>query len=389
MQKVTLLTFLLLFSISAFSKNYLVQSAQNMKEILHLIKAGDQILIANGTYTDWHIEINANGTAEKPIIIKPENKGSVVFTGLTRQTLFKLTGSYINIEGLTFKECVLEKNVQLIELKNSSNCRISNCDFTKSITKVQNTSLVMISGNGSHNVITKNNFTSNKDSQDLQVRISKESNPQYTLISQNTFKDKERVSWKNNNGGESIQIGQDPILLGNLISNTTVSANTFIRCNGEGEIISNKSSGNTYINNYFKDNDGELVMRGGHDCKIIGNTFEGGTGGIRINGTGHQIIKNKLNHITTAIRLMYGMAKGKTDTGFYIAASNCIIEHNLIKNASTAILIGDSKNADWTGKFDTNRYPSRVIQDIPPHENIIKNNKTKDVLNKKTNNTLL
>lgn len=50
---------------------------------------------------------------------------------------------------------------------------------------------------------------------------------------------------------------------------------------------------------------------------------------------------------------MYGMAKGKTEIGFYIAASDCIIKYNRIENAVTGIVIGDSKNADWTGKFDT------------------------------------
>jgi len=32
-------------------------------------------------------------------------------------------------------------------------------------------------------------------------------------------------------------------------------------------------------------------------------------------------------------------------------------------------LVGDSKNADWTGKFDTTRYPSRTMQDVAPFDN--------------------
>ena len=71
---------------------------------------------------------------------------------------------------------------------------------------------------------------------------------------------------------------------------------------------------------------------------------------------------------------MYGMAKGKEETGFYIAASNCTVTGNKIGNATTGILIGDSKNTDWTGKFDTTRYPSRVIQDVAPFDNKIENN---------------
>ena len=63
---------------------------------------------------------------------------------------------------------------------------------------------------------------------------------------------------------------------------------------------------------------------------------------------------------------MYGMAKGKNEIGFYVAASDCLVKNNKISGATTGILIGDSKNADWTGKFDTTRYPSRVMQDVAP-----------------------
>ena len=69
---------------------------------------------------------------------------------------------------------------------------------------------------------------------------------------------------------------------------------------------------------------------------------------------------------------MYGM--GKSEIGFYIAASNCIISNNLIGKANTGILNGDSKNADWTGKFDTTHYPSKVMQDIAPFDNILHDN---------------
>ncbi|TDE10844.1 hypothetical protein E0F88_27620 [Dyadobacter psychrotolerans] len=186
------------------------------------------------------------------------------------------------------------------------------------------------------------------------------------MIDHNVFSDKNRVSWKGANGGECVQVGQEPVLLGTLKAFTVVRENRFVRCNGESEIVSNKSSSNTYSKNYFQDNHGELVMRGGHDCLIDSNTFASGTGGIRINGTNHTITNNTLQGMPTAIRFMYGMSKGKSETGFYVAASDCLVKNNRISNVSTGILIGDSKNADWTGKFDTSKYPSRVMQDIAP-----------------------
>jgi hypothetical protein len=183
-----------------------------------------------------------------------------------------------------------------------------------------------------------------------------------------------KVAWKVFNGGECVQVGQDPVLLGTVQSWTTVRENSFTRCNGEPEVISNKSSNNFYIKNKFEDCDGELVMRGGFDCVIDSNTINGGNCGIRINGTGHRVTNNYIKNVKTGIRLMYGMASGKTEIGFYIAAGDCVIKNNRVENATTGILIGDSKNADWTGKFDTKRYPSPVMQNVQPSNNQVEEN---------------
>ncbi|RBQ09900.1 chondroitinase-B domain-containing protein [Pedobacter miscanthi] len=379
-QKLTICAlFFLIFSQKISAKVYPISSEQEFKNIQSLLVPGDEVEIKNGNYTDWSLSINAKGTAAKPIVIRAEKPGMVIFSGNVNKPIFNLSGDYLLIKGIDFKNCILTKTGVLIELSTSNNCRVSNCNFTTNQAKAQFAPLVIISGNGSNNVVEGCNFTSNIDNQDVQVKISKDSYPKFTLIENNIFRDKNKVSWPNGNGGECVQIGQDPVLLGNQKPETTVRKNRFIHCNAENEVISNKSSGNQYLNNYFEDNDGELVMRGGHDCVIADNTFKGGTGGIRVNGTGHQIINNKIDGIKTAIRLMYGMAKGKEEIGFYIAASDCIIKNNQISNATTGILIGDSKDADWTGKFDTKRYPSPVMQNIAPFNNTIAGNAFKDV----------
>lgn len=363
---------LLLLSQIALAKTYKVSSEQEFKNIVTKLLPGDEVIIANGSYSNWAVEIPVKGTVQKPIVIKAETDGKVVFGGELRQTLFKLTGSYTVLSGISFKDCQLLKgegsNGVLIELKNTDNCTVTACTFEKNTAKVQFTPLVIISGNGNANTVSNCSFISNIDNQDVQVKITNESCPQLSKIENNLFRDKAKVSWKNGNGGECVQIGQDPVLLGTKVAKTIVTNNRFIHCDAENEVISNKSSGNSYLKNYFENNDGELVMRGGHDCMIADNVFEGGTGGIRINGTGHTLTNNKIKGIKTAIRLMYGMAKGKSDIGFYVAASGCVIKGNQISDANVGILIGDSKNADWTGKFDTKRYPSPVMQNIAPFD---------------------
>lgn len=381
------ITFYLLFALSSIqfvaADTYKVATETDFKNTVPKLLPGDQLIIANGTYQDWAVEIPVSGTALKPITIKAETLGKVIFSGNVGNTIFKFTGDHVILSGISFQECTLVKadgkTGLLVDFNNTNYCSLTKVSFIKNRAKVQFSPFVVVSGNGSYNQIKHCDFSSNIDNQDVQVKITKDSCPVFTTISNNSFSNKTKVSWKNGNGGECIQIGQDPILLGNKTAKALIQHNRFIGCNAENEIISNKSSSNTYSDNYFKDNNGELVMRGGHDCVIAGNTFEGGTGGIRINGSGHQVINNKISNIKTAIRLMYGMAKGKEETGFYIAASNCIIKGNTISDASIGILIGDSKNIDWTGKFDTNRYPSRVMQDVAPFDNLMEGNKFSSV----------
>lgn len=384
MIKNILVVLILMCSIkNSFAEIYKVNSLEEFKVVAEKLLPGDEVMIRNGNYSNWSIELHHNGTAEKPIIIMAETSGQVMFSGDVERGIFKVTGNYINLKGFVFKSCVLKKAEKsigvLIELSGTSNCSVSQCSFEGNIVKSQFMPLVIVSGNGESNKIDNCKFTSNVDNQDIQIKVTKESFPLNTKITHNSFSLKSKVSWNNGNGGECIQVGQDPVLLGNQTPKALVSENTFTECNGENEVISNKSSGNTYTKNYFKNNDGELVMRGGHDCVISNNIFDGGTGGIRINGTGHLITNNKITGVKTAIRLMYGMAKGKTETGFYISASNCKIVNNTISNADTGILIGDSKNADWTGKFDVKKYPSPVLQNIQPFDNEISGNHFKNV----------
>jgi poly(beta-D-mannuronate) lyase len=354
------------------AKVYKVGSPEEFKKAADAVVAGDEILIANGKYNGWTVVVNTNGSPGKPVVIRGETSGKVVFSGDVSQPVFQLKGSYTEISGLTFSGCNVLKAAEsrgvLIELNASKYCRVTGCIFSGNIVKTQFTPIVVISGKGEYNRVDHCSFTGNIDNQELQVKVTTDAVPVHTLIDYNVFADKRKISWKGANGGECVQVGQDPVLLGVKYAYAVVRDNRFIRCDGESEVISNKSSGNGYVNNYFEDCRGELVMRGGHDCLIDSNVFKGG-GGIRVNGTHHSITNNTIKGVPTGIRLMYGMAKGKTDIGFYIAASGCLIKNNHISNAGTGILIGDNKNASWAGKFDTSRYPSPTMQNVAPFDN--------------------
>lgn len=376
MPAIAILLVLLLMQ-PASGKEHLIRTAEEFAGVSANLAAGDTVTIASGTYTDRALTIAASGTQEKPIVVRAETTGKIVFSGTVTRSVFQLTGDHIELRGMVFNQCELDKvdgkTGVLVEVKNSSANRITKCVFTGNRVKSQFMPLVKITGTGHDNSIDHCRFVGNIDCQDLQVSVRKESVPSGTLIEHNLFSDKPKVSWKSANGGECVQIGQDPILLGGMETKAVVRENRFIRCNGEAEIISNKSSRNTYANNTFENCKGELVLRGGHDCIVNSNMLSNG-GGIRINGNGHSVTNNTVISAETGIRLMYGMAKGKSETGFYIAASGCDINGNRLEKCETGILIGGGKDGDWTGKFDAKRYPSRVTQDVPPFDNRIGDN---------------
>src|SRR5256885_1452512 len=96
------------------------------------------------------------------------------------------------------------------------------------------------------------------------------------------------------NGGEPIRVGYS--FQSMFSSKTTVEKNLFERCDGELEIISNKSCDNVYRNNTFLQCAGFFTLRHGNRCTVDGNYFLGkgkkGSGGVRIIGEDHAVTNN-------------------------------------------------------------------------------------------------
>ncbi|WP_379091889.1 chondroitinase-B domain-containing protein [Pedobacter sp. UC225_65] len=142
--------FLILLSVTANAHTYRINSEMQLKAILDKLVAGDEVIIANGTYTNWGIIIANKGTEAKPIVIKAETAGKVVFSGDVDQTLFKVTGDFVVLSGFSFNNCNLTKTNGktgvLIEFKDTKNCRLTASTFIKNKVNAQFMPLVMISG---------------------------------------------------------------------------------------------------------------------------------------------------------------------------------------------------------------------------------------------------
>jgi len=375
-----------------------VGTSAQLLQALSNASPGTRIEILPGTYDSWGVTVNVSGTKERPIIISGAENMETVFSGDgTTQSFFTVTGDHVLLENMVFKDIQFSKSI--IRLIGSEGASLSNCVFKDNQALQQMTYMVSVAENGISNEISYNHFENIIDAVLVQISVkglrkenpygpnapikkkegfdpenpidfTKDIFPIGTKIHHNVFKDIPKIQWSN--GGEGIQIGQYPNLTGEAMTMTEVYENKFIRYNGEGEIISNKSSGNSYYDNYFEDCGGLLVLRGGHDCKVYGNKFLGGEGGIRIYGTGHEVYDNKIEGTKRGILLGYGTGRGK-DLTFYTAVENCTIRNNkIIYSQEYAIYVGHSKGINWHQVSD--KASIGKVQNIAPKDNYIYDN---------------
>src|SRR4030095_9256512 len=131
------------------------------------------------------------------------------------------------------------------------------------------------------------------------------------------------------NGAETIRFGLSGLSLSNGFG--LIEYNLFERCNGENEMISNKSSSNTYRYNTISDSpDGELTLRHGNDCLVYGNYFRN-SAGMRIFGDRHQIFSI---YLETCVGTNRGKGAGGVADGAprrsHDRPDNCVITFNTL-----------------------------------------------------------
>ncbi len=155
------------------------------------------------------------------------------------------------------------------------------------------------------------------------------------------------------NGYETIKMGGGDYSMSPL--HTTAENNFFYRCDGDVDLISNKSWNNTYRYNTFFESSGTLTLRWGRQCLVEGNYFLGNgrseTGGIRITDQDHLIVNNYLENLTgdnarAAICVMSGIPDIEGGNSGHGQTKNTRILHNTIINCRESLNIGYSDKDD-------------------------------------------
>ncbi|MEM9874901.1 MAG: chondroitinase-B domain-containing protein, partial [Myxococcota bacterium] len=330
-----------------------VASMDALEEALDEALPGTEIVVRDGTYTGrW--TLRAQGEETAPVLVRAETPGGVVLTGVSSR--LEITGSrWLILEGFHLRD--LHDGDNALVVRASSDCIVRHTLFENTDPDARRQkSFVRILDTSKRNTLEHAAFFGTTDWA-VQIWGYIEKDGPDTDNTDNVVRFCHFVDADVKNGNsELLQVGQggaDDIEYRALIEN-----NLFERSRGTSELISNKTSGNVYRNNTFRDVDDRFTLRGGEHCTIEGNWFFQSSG-LRIHGSHHRVLNNYFEGYHPAepdeggLTLRAGNRRTGEASGSHDAADHVLIAHNTFFNAASsgyaAMTLGDKFGS---GTFD-------------------------------------
>tara|TARA_R110002167_G_scaffold19055_1_gene70617 strand:- start:10939 stop:13215 length:2277 start_codon:yes stop_codon:yes gene_type:complete len=370
----------LLLSGQVTAKDWVVDTPTTYEMALKRVKAGDSIVLANGTWNNFEILFKGEGSKQKPITLKAQTKGKVFLTG---QSNLRLAGKYLVVSGLVFKNGYTPSSEVISFRKNKNelafNSRVTEVVIDNFSNPDRFESDYWVGIYGQYNRFDHNHLVGKRNKGvTVAVRLTTENSQEnHHRIDHNYFGPRPIFG---SNGGETLRIGTSHHSLTN--SFTTVENNYFDRCNGEVEIVSVKSGKNNIVNNTFFESRGTLTLRHGNGNLIENNVFFGNgvdhTGGIRVINRDQIVRNNYLEGLTgyrfgSGLTIMNGVPNSSINR--YHQVVNAQIENNTLINIDHVHLAAGSdaersavpKNSVIKNNLffnDTGKAPFSVFDDI-------------------------
>jgi poly(beta-D-mannuronate) lyase len=319
--------------------------------------AGDTIVLKNGNWTNQSISLRAFGTAAQPVVLVAESPGLVIFNGTSK---IAVSGQFVEVSGIYFKDGTLSGSA-VFDFRTSSsntaeNCRLTNCAIVNYNPALNTVDSKWVSLYGRNNRVDYCSFENKNNSGTLLVVWLSSGIVPAHIIENNFFGYRNAnldSSGNELNGQEIIRIGDSNTSM--QYANCVVRGNYFERCNGEIEIISNKSCGNLYSNNVFFECRGMLTLRHGNDCTVEGNYFFGNkvssSGGVRIIGEEHKVYNNYFQDLMgNNFRAALCMVRGKENSVLndYFQVKNALVVFNTFVNCYEAFCINYNSSSTYT-----------------------------------------
>lgn len=363
---ISISVFVIIQNIVAHATNYYVTTVEEINSALNLTQPGDTITMKNQVWFNVRIVFKTNGTEQDSVYLRAETPGRVVLSGASN---LRIAGNYLVVEGLYFINGYSPSGA-VVEFRNTSefetnHSRLTNCAIVDYNPPSNSTDYKWISLYGTYNRVDHCYIRGKRHSGTTLV-VWLAANPNYHKIDNNYFANRPALGI---NGGETIRVGTSDWSM--YDSYTLVEKNYFEECDGEIEIISNKSCENIYRYNTFYRCDGTLTLRHGNRCTVESNFFIGknksGTGGVRIIGEDHKVYNNYFCGLEgSGFRSALSMVNGIPNSALneYFQVKNAIVAFNSFINNRYNFTIGAGQSS---------------TQNLPPENCVIANNAVKGV----------
>jgi len=336
--------FLILFTLLSFNINAKQISVTTVAQIttaMTTAKPGDTLVMSTtGSWSNVVIDFEGSGTAARPIVLKAQTSAGVVVSG---QSNLLIGGNYLIVSGLIF-ENGYSPTADVVQFRKldqtpSTYCELTNTsiiDYNIADSTVDNK---WVSLYGSYNRVD-HCYLKGKTNVGTTLVVWLSDTPNYHRIDHNYFGYRPELY---TNGGEAIRVGTGDWAA--YDSYTTVEYNYFEQCDGDPEVISNKSCHNTYRYNTLYECEGSLSIRQGNFCTVNGNFLIqqdiSNSGGIRVCGQDHLVYNNYIqNSAGNGNRSAISLLEGTTDTTTYPQVQRASIVFNTLVNCKYSLTVG-------------------------------------------------
>lgn len=346
----------------------LVATPAEYQRVLRDVKPGDVIVLKDGVWRDFQILFEAEGRANQPITLTAQTPGGVVLSG---QSNLRLAGSQLVVSNLVFRDG-WSPTGEVVAFRRSKERRAVDSRVTGLVIdgynkpdRATSDNWVALYGHDNrfdHNhLVGKNNVGTTL----VVVRDEQQGLDNRHRIDHNYFGPRPNLG---SNGGETLRVGTSADSLS--ASNTVVENNWFEGADGEVEIVSNKSGGNTYRGNVFHHSRGSMVLRHGDGNLVENNVFLGGgkphTGGVRVINRNQTVRNNYMEGITgdgftAALSMMHGVPDSPINR--YHQVVGAVIENNTIIDARS-LFLGAGMDAERSAPPIDSRFARNLIVNV-------------------------
>lgn len=343
----------------------LVTTPAEYQRALRGAKPGDTIVLADGVWRDFQILFDAEGQPGKPITLTAQTPGRVILSG---QSNLRMAGRQLVVSNLVFRDG-WSPTGEVVSFRRSRDRRAVDSRVTGVVIDGFNkpdraTSDNWVAMYGRNNRFDRNHLTgkTNLGTTLVVVRDEEQGLDNRHRIDHNYFGPRPNLG---SNGGETMRIGTSADSLS--ASNTVVENNWFEGCDGEVEIVSNKSGGNTYRGNVFFHSRGALVLRHGDGNLVENNVFIGGnkphTGGVRIINRNQTVRNNYMEGLAgdgfaSALSIMAGVPNSSINR--YHQVVDAVVENNTIVGARS-VFLGAGTDAERSAAPIRSRFARNLI----------------------------